>query len=181
MSNALRDQLLKAGLVDEKRLNKNKPPKKKHVRQKRGTPAPPAPEAAAAVQARAQEAERSRALNRKQQEAAERKALAAQVKQLIDAHKLPRTEGDLSYAFQHGAKVRHVHVTPEQQRALAAGRLAVVTLAGGYELVPREAADKIAERDASRVVVCIDPNAPKAPPAPDDPYAGYEVPDDLIW
>ncbi|QKT04464.1 DUF2058 domain-containing protein [Ectothiorhodospiraceae bacterium 2226] len=178
MSNALRDQLLKAGLVDEKRLKQARAPKK---RKHRGAPPAPDPQAEAARQARAQEAERSRELNRKQQQAAERKARAAQIRQIVEANRLPRDNAEIAYGFQHDTKVRRVYVTPEQQRQLVAGQLAVVSLAGGYELVPREAADKIRERDPARVVAWNDPDAPPSAPAEDDPYAGYQVPDDLMW
>ncbi len=45
-------------------------------------------------------------------------------------------------------------------------------------MVPRVIADKIAERDASLVVrVKKTDTAVEA----DDPYAAYQVPDDLMW
>ena len=57
-------------------------------------------------------------------------------------------------------------------------RLAIVCLGERAELVPRVIADKIAERDASLVV-----RAKKVDAAvdADDPYAAYQVPDDLMW
>ena len=44
--------------------------------------------------------------------------------------------------------------------------------------MPRVIADKIAERDASLVVRV---NKPTTEVAEDDPYADFQVPDDLMW
>ena len=49
---------------------------------------------------------------------------------------------------------------------------------GGYEIIPREAALKIQERDASRIVLL---NTHVEEPDADDPYAAYQIPDDLMW
>jgi uncharacterized protein YaiL (DUF2058 family) len=58
-----------------------------------------------------------------------------------------------------------------------AGRLVIVRLGDATELVPRVIADKIAERDASLVV-----QVKKAAEVdPDDPYAAFQIPDDLMW
>jgi len=59
-----------------------------------------------------------------------------------------------------------------------AGRLVIVCLGGTTELVPRVIADKIAERDASLVVRV---NKTSAAIDADDPYAAFQVPDDLMW
>ena len=43
---------------------------------------------------------------------------------------------------------------------------------------PREAALKIQERDAQRIVLL---NVQSEGPDEDDPYAAYQIPDDLMW
>ena len=45
--------------------------------------------------------------------------------------------------------------------------------------MPAPVARKIAERDAAAVIELNDSN--KSASAEDDPYADYQVPDDLIW
>jgi hypothetical protein len=45
-------------------------------------------------------------------------------------------------------------------------------------LVPRVIADKIAERDPS-MVVRVNKASTEIPA--DDPYAAYQIPDDLMW
>jgi uncharacterized protein YaiL (DUF2058 family) len=62
---------------------------------------------------------------------------------------------------------------------LVAGRLAIVSHGGGFELVPRVIADKIAER-APDIVVRVTKTAPQAV-AEDDPYADFKIPDDFTW
>ena len=179
MSNSLREQLLKAGLVDEKKLRQSRQAGKKRKsghRQDTGAQAP------GTDKAREQQAQRSRELNRKQQEAARRKALAAEIGQIVREHRLAREDADAAYHFPHGDRIRSIHVTPDQRDGLARGSLGVITFAGGYELLPRQAVDKVRERDPERVVVFNEPDRTKdEPPAEDDPYAGYEIPDDLMW
>ena len=48
-----------------------------------------------------------------------------------------------------------------------------------FELVPKTVASKIAERNP-KYVVANDIKAEQAP-AEDDPYADYQIPDDLSW
>jgi uncharacterized protein YaiL (DUF2058 family) len=60
-----------------------------------------------------------------------------------------------------------------------AGRLAIVSHGGGFELVPRVIADKIAER-APEIVVRVAKAAPQAVEE-DDPYADFKIPDDFTW
>ncbi|MCG5495585.1 MULTISPECIES: DUF2058 domain-containing protein [Ectothiorhodospira] len=181
MANSLHEQLLKAGLVDEKKLKQARHASPKKKKKGKGKAAAEPAQPSAAEEARRREAERSRELNRQQKEAAERKALEAQIRQLIDTHRQDREGGEIAYNFQHGKLIRHLHVTPEQRDRLGNGRMAIVALEDGYEVVTREGADKIAERDADRVVVCNDPDPRDKAKDEDDPYAGYEIPDDLMW
>jgi uncharacterized protein YaiL (DUF2058 family) len=60
-----------------------------------------------------------------------------------------------------------------------AGRLSIVSIGGGFELVPRVIADKIAER-APDIVVRVAKAAPQAVEE-DDPYADFKIPDDFTW
>jgi hypothetical protein len=174
MSSSLRDQLLKAGLVNAHRARQTE--RRKQGRQERGgRPAPggPGPE-----QARAQKAERDRELNRQRQAEAQRKALAAEVADLVRAHRVSPEGGEVAYHFTDGKTVRRLYVTPAQQGQLAAGHLAIVRDGRGYALVPADAAEKIRARDEACVVVL---NRPGPEGEADDPYAGYTGPDDLMW
>ncbi|MFA5529082.1 MAG: DUF2058 domain-containing protein [Thiohalomonadaceae bacterium] len=179
MGNSLQEQLLKLGLVDEKRARQAK--QQKRQEQKRD-PAAAQKDARRqqALKAQAEKAERDRELNRQRQEESERKARAAQIKQMIEANRLPKGDGDVTYNFIDGRKVRRLYVNPEVHRLLVNGGALVVKLHGQYNIVPVAVAEKIGERDAACVI--SPPEAPpSATPAPDDPYAKYQVPDDLMW
>lgn len=178
MSNSLQNQLLKMGLVDEKKVKQVKKEKHKQAKQQ-GKKAGAVDEARLLVQqAAAEKAERDRELNRQRKEEAERKALAAQVRQLIEVNCLPKGEGDIAYNFSDDNKVKRLYVTEQVQRQLGLGRLAIVTLDGQYELVPTAVAEKIRQRDESCVILC---NEPQQHSDEDDPYADYQIPDDLMW
>jgi len=173
MAGSLKDQLLKAGLVSTKQVKKADHEKRK------GKGGAPAPDNNAAQRAQAEKAERDRALNRQRQEEAERKANAAAIRQLIESNRIDKGAGDVPYNFTDGSKISRVYVTAEVHAQLVKGTLCLAKLGARHELVRPDVAEKIRARDPSRVIMPAagEPDAPAA----DDPYAAYQVPDDLIW
>ncbi len=181
MGNSLFDQLKKVGLVDDKKAKQVKTEKYKDRKQHQGKNAAASEDAKrSAQQAQAEEAERTRALNRKRQEDAERKAIAAQIKQIIETHRITEREGDTAYNFTHGTKIKRIYVSDDIHKQLTRGDLAIATLNGRYELVPKSVAEKIKQRDERRIVGGIDQPVKKSTDD-NDPYAAYQVPDDLMW
>ncbi|UZR29650.1 DUF2058 domain-containing protein [Methylococcus mesophilus] len=179
MSNPLQEQLRKAGLVNDKQLKKAQKDQRKE-RQRASENKGAAPEAEKArLQAQAEKAARDRELNLQKKEAEERKALAAQIRQLVEANRQP-AEGEVAFNFADGGAVKRLYVNEALRKRIAQGQIAIVKLDGKYELVPAEVAERIAARDASCVVL---KNAPErtGEETKDDPYAAYQVPDDLIW
>lgn len=176
MAGSLKDQLLAAGLVSKHQLRSAESEKRKA---KKGGSAAPAASADLARQAQAEKAERDRELNRKRQEEAERKANAAAIKQIIEANRIDKGNGDHPYNFLDGKKIRRIHVTSEIHAQLVKGMLCLAKLDGRHELVRAEVAEKIRERDPGRVI--MPPPAQPETPSEEDPYAAYKVPDDLIW
>jgi len=184
MGNALRDQLLKAGLVNEKQAKKAAKEKQKDAQRQhgQGKPATAEEDAARARQAQAEKIERDRLLNQQRQEQAQKKALAAQIRQLVEQHRQPKEAGETPYNFADGGKVKRLYLSERLRRRIVQGQLAIVRLDQGYELVLPEIAEKIRARDADSVVVFNDTRQPAAQEAPaEDPYAKFQVPDDLIW
>ncbi len=181
---SLQDQLLKAGLVDKNKAQQAEKEKQKKANmvRKSGAKADNRSKAAAREQQR-KKAEHDRALNQKRQQESQRKEIAAQIKQLIDANKLDRKQAEISYSYVFKNRVKNIYVTEEQKTHLTQGHLAIVTLVHAsnrqFEIVAMQVAKKIAERDASSVVQLND-KADDADPG-DDPYADYQIPDDLIW
>lgn len=176
MGNSLQDQLKRSGLVDEKQARKAR--QDKRGKRKRGEA--DADVAAVREQARraaADKTERDRALNRERQDEMEARAVAAQVRQLIERNRRPREPGDVVYNFTDGAVVKRLHLEPARHAEVVAGALAVVRLDDGYELVPAPVARKIAERDPGAVLVLNEGSGEDVA----DGYEGYEIPDDLMW
>ena len=180
LTNSLHEQLLKAGLVDEKQLNRAKKAKqRKEKEQRHQKQKPPTESARLAKQALAKEANRNRELNRIKQDEAQRKAVSAQIRQLIEANRIDSSEGEIAYNFNDGGKIRRVLVTEKLQGQLSQGRVAIVRLEDRYEMVPREVAEKIAQRDAGSLILLNENRRPEEDP--DDPYAAFKIPDDLLW
>jgi len=176
---SLQDQLLKAGLADEKKAKAVRDEKKKKRKQQpKGTTEVNETELRAR-QAREEKAERDRQLNLERQKEADKKAVQAQIRQLIDTNRLARSGGETAYQFVDNKKIKKLYVTDTMADQLARGRLAVVLLNNSYEIVAEGVARKIMERDESAVVALHERKADDQ--GDDDPYAGYEIPDDLMW
>lgn len=179
---SLQDQLLKAGLIDPKKAKQANKEKRKEANVARRSNEEQVDEIkVSAEQARAEKAERDRELNRQRDLELQQKAIAAQIKQLIENHRQKKGagEGDVEYNFTDGKLIKKIRVSKTVQEQIVRGVLAVVKLGEGYELVPRIVADKIAQRDESAIVVANTKSAQQV--EEDDPYKDYVIPDDLMW
>lgn len=178
MANSLADQLLKSGLVDSKKVNQVKKEKKKQRKQQQKSKQLAPDENKLAVQkALAEKQQKSRELNRQKESAQQASAIAAQIKQLIAKHAI-RREGDIGFNFVDAGKVKKFYINQKIQDDLNRGRLAIIKSGKDYELVPGNIAEKIAQRDASSVLLM---NKKSDVAGEDDPYADYPIPDDLMW
>ncbi|MDH3380555.1 MAG: DUF2058 domain-containing protein, partial [Gammaproteobacteria bacterium] len=142
---SLQDQLLKAGLVDKHKAKLASKEKQKQANLARKSGGKTVNAAKAAAQQRhAERVEQDRALNRKKQDIARQKAIAAQVKQLIEVNKLDRNQGEISYSFEYENKIKSILVTEDQKNHLTSGYLAVVvtnsTAGSQFEIVAAQVA-----------------------------------------
>ena len=181
MGNALQDQLLKAGLVDKNQANRAKSTKHKKMKHQRSNNQLIVDEAKHLAEKAIQEkSERDRELNRQLNEKAQKKAIIAQIKQLINVNKMSKGNGDdLAYNFEDNKNIKRIYVTQDSHDAIALGKLAIVKSEGQYEIVPGPVADKINLRDESYIILRNDPS--QEDKESDDFYADYEIPDDLMW
>ena len=180
MRNPLQEQLLKAGLV-----KKSKVAQVAHEQTKaRHGKAPPAPSAEQREieRLRAERVERDRALSAERNAQAQANEQRAQARQIIQTQRV-RQEGDIEYRFNEGGTLRSVLVNTVLRTQLANGSLVIARLGEGYALLPRAAALKVKERDASMIVLDhASTDTPQAQAGTDDAfYDQFKVPDDLIW
>lgn len=174
----LQEQMLKAGLVTSKKMAKVQRTAKKSRVQAR--------EAREAVEENKKaQLERDKQLSEQQKQAALSKEYKAQVKQLIEMNKIDISKGNIDFNFTDNNFIKKITVDKLTQAQLISGRLAIARLAGDsdgenkYAIIPASVADKIAQRDASSIVLNSALSAEEQDE--DDPYADFKVPDDLMW
>ncbi len=179
MSNPFAEQFLKAGVVSKQQVQKAQQDKHKKKKQQHNNKKIKSDNTAQLkITKEAEEkAARDRDLNKKKREQAKGKALSAEINQLILANKLNRDEGcDISYNFEHQNKVKKIYINSEMKQQLVKGTLGIARIEGIYELIPLAIAEKIQQRNAKRVVIFEEEIKDE-----NDPYADFEVPDDLTW
>ncbi|RDI97398.1 DUF2058 domain-containing protein [Dyella solisilvae] len=179
MRNPLQEQLLKAGLAKKGKVDQIA---REQAKQRQGkAPASAPAEKVDTQRLQAERAERDRALAAERNAQAQARELAAQIRQIVEANKVKR-EGEISYRFTDGDKIHSVLVNEALKAQLAKGSLVVVRSGDGYELLPRAAAEKVRERDASAIVLDHgQPGEHQLQSEDDEFYAQFKVPDDLIW
>ena len=180
MGNPFQDQLLKAGLVTKKQVQKVQQDKSRKNKQQRSKKEQPVVDEVKlkAQQAAQEKARHDRELNKKKEDQARQKAISIEINQIITNNCLARDEScEIVYNFEHNKKVRRIYVDAEMKQKVVQGTLGIARIEGRYELVPKSIAEKIKQRNEKRVVIfdveeAVDEN---------DPYADYAIPDDLTW
>ncbi|GMM87256.1 DUF2058 domain-containing protein [Vibrio fortis] len=167
----LQEQMLKAGLVNEKKLKKAKKGSKKSRVQAREAKA-------AAEENRLAQQAKDKELNQQMKEKQLSKEIKAQVKQLIAMNKIEQKDGEIKYNFTDGTLVKHLYVEELTQKQLSKGILSIARDGEGYVIIPTSVANKIAMRDEESIV---DTQAASEEVDEDDPYKDFVVPDDLMW
>ena len=132
-----------------------------------------------AIRAQREKDERIEAERLKQEDARKRREAKAKLAGLIAGKGLNAADADHVRHFEYGGKIKRIHVTADQLRALNAGELGVLQQDGRYLLVTAALLAEAEAIFAPAVALKIDPNAPVEA----DPYADpqYQVPDDLVW
>ena len=120
-----------------------------------------------------------KALKKRKDDQAKQKAISAEIDQLIKTNCIKRSdECEIIYNFEHRKKVNRIYVNDEMKKHIIDGKLGIARIEGRYELIPKIIAEKIQQRNEKRVILfeheeqIIDEN---------DPYAEFQIPDDLTW
>lgn len=176
---SLQEQFLKAGLIDKKKAKLANQEKTMQKKAERRTGTQTVDEVRLAVlETQRKNAERARELNAQRDAVAAQKAIVAQITQMVQQNRQSKGNGDIAYHFTHDHKIKHIYVSAQAQAHLVAGRLVIVWHGDSAELLPKVIADKIAERDPSLVIRV---NKISTEVDADDPYAAFQIPDDLMW
>ncbi|MBJ9985231.1 DUF2058 domain-containing protein [Acinetobacter sp. S40] len=177
VKNALQAQLLKAGLVDNKKAKKLN----KQTQHEQRTGQNNEAELKANIEkSKLEKLEKDQALNQEKQRQLEEKALKAAIIQMISQHKIKDVEGDIAYQFIDENKVKKVYISQTVYNALVSGSLVIAKDQENYAYLPKALADKINQKMEGFILVN---NAQKNEQTTDeeDPYAAYAIPDDLMW
>jgi len=181
MSNPFQDQFLKAGLVSKQQIQKANQDKNKKKKQQRNNKKIKVVDEnkIKAQQAAEEKAKRDRELNKRKEEQAKQKAISAEIDQLIKTNRIERDEScEIIYNFEHQKKVKRIYLNEEMQKQVVQGKLGIARIIGQYELIPKDIAEKIQQRNEKRVVLFTE--EPQQTDA-NDPYAEHQIPDDLMW
>lgn len=200
MRGSLQEQLLKSGIATEEQLKKNQPKKTSNSgkgnnsnRNKsagkvnkpntnsnayKKTPAHNKP--ASSAQTKAPEEPKSLG-----------KALRTEIKQLLKTNKLNDKAGEIPYNYVIAGQVKRFYINNAQQTELKAGNLVIVNWNTISYLISKEAEQELRKLHPTIEVASVQKteettgtnssSVTSGADAADDPYAGYEIPDDLSW
>jgi len=185
MAGSLQDQLLGAGLIDKKKAKKITAEQRQAKKKSRKTNTPITDEAAAlAQQVQQAQREKSKTLNEQRKQEAEQKAIAAQIRQIITMNQIAlddQAKETHSYNFSDHKKIKSLIMSARNHELVTVGSIAIAGISGKYYLIPAEAAKKIQLRDMSSILVLNERDSQAKDEEEDDPYADFQVPDDLMW
>jgi uncharacterized protein YaiL (DUF2058 family) len=181
MSLSLREQLLAAGLVSEKKAKQTAlEQSRQQYKQGKDKSVPKPQPNLAAQKALAEKAARDKELNRKKEEKAQRRARAVAINQLVEQNRIPRVEDENAefYNFVESGKIHRIAVAGDTRERIVRGDLLITRFRGFYALVPKEAAEKVRAIEPAAV---LDYKAETPTTDENDPYKDFVVPDDLKW
>ncbi len=177
---SLRDQLLKSGIATQSQHQRVRTEKKQQAKKKSKVKADSKQDLTQA--SREKQKERDKILNQQRDLERQQKAVGAEVKQWISQHAVARREKTEAYRFIHLDKVKTLWVSKAQLNDLIRGTLSIVSVESDrYELVLHAIALKIFEKIPEAVIVNHRDTVDSVNSDPDQDYAGYDIPDDLMW
>ena len=183
MGKSFQDQMLALGLVDKKKAKETKKQhhqtKKKNAKVSRNTQVIDE-NALLAQKAEEKKKARARKLNQERDAKLKKREETAQIKQYVQQNRIDKDEKGIAYRFNVSGKIQRIFVPKDVADRLSDGRLGIVVLAEQCEVLPRTVVEKITAINNKMAVILNDRTGDDADD-PDDPYAEYKVPDDLMW
>lgn len=183
MGNPFQDQLLKAGVVTKQQVKKAQSASNKKKKEQRSKKEKVVDESKLkAQQAIKEKAERDKELNKRKEDQAKQKAISSEIDQLITANLIKRSDDcEIVYNFEHRKKINRIYINAEMKQQVIDGKLGIARIEGRYELIPKVIAEKIQQRNEKRVILFDHVENEEKNIDENDPYAEFQVPDDLMW
>jgi len=181
---SLQEQLLKAGLATKQKARQANTDKRKKNKQKRS---------GVAVEQSLQEQVKQDLTKTQQDKLAKDNALNAEkkqqlsdkenilrIQQILTHHQIKNIAGETEYNYTFNNKIKKLLVDAITHRALVNGRLAVCGLSDNSYVVTSETAEKLATLDPKVILVQND-KVESDTVEDNDPYADYQIQDDMMW
>ncbi|MGL1958910.1 MAG: DUF2058 domain-containing protein [Colwellia sp.] len=181
---SLQDQLLKAGLTTKQKTRQANADQRKKNKQKRsgvqhGVSLQDQVKQDL-VKSKAEKQAKDNALNEEKQQQLASKEQQLRIQQILNHHQLNNVSGDNEYNYTFNNKIKKLLLDAITHKALVNGRLALCGLDDVTYLVTSETAEKVAELD-NKVILVQNDKIIDETTEEDDPYADYQIPDDLMW
>jgi len=182
---SLQDQLLKAGLTTKQKTRQANSDKRKTNKQKRS-----GVKHDLSLQeivkndltlTKEEKAKKDSELNAEKNKQRAQKETHLRILQILQHHKFTKIAGETEYNYTFNNKVKKLSVDPVTHRALVNGRLAICGLDNITYVVTSETAEKIATLESNIILVQNDKVETDNNVIEDDPYAEFQIPDDLMW
>lgn len=180
---SLQDQLLKAGLTTKQKARQANSDKRKKNKQKRSgrKVEESLQEQVQQDLKKAQEKKLNKdaVLNAERQKALADKEAGLRIKQILEHHQLTECQGEKEYKYSFENKIKTAYLDEQTYNALVNGRLALCGWMEQTYIVTAETAEKVATLNDTVILVQNDKVEQDADE--DDPYAEFQIPDDLMW
>ncbi|OEU72031.1 MAG: hypothetical protein BA874_06415 [Desulfuromonadales bacterium C00003068] len=159
MGLSLQEQLLKAGLVNQKQVKKAEHDKRVQKKKgKKGAQTTSDDTKERLKKQRVQQAEHDRQLNRQRLEQEQQKENHAAAQQLIQKNRTKIEPGDVPFHYvTGGGQIERLYVTQEIADQLGTGVLGVAVNSGENVLVSADTVAKVLQRDESLIIAYNDP------------------------
>jgi uncharacterized protein YaiL (DUF2058 family) len=181
---SLQDQLLKAGLTTKQKARQANSDKRKTGKQKRsGVKVDTSLQEQVKQElelAKKDKLAHDTALNNERKQTLAAKEQQQRILQILQHHQVSNVKGEAEYNYTFNSKIKKLFVDSVTHKALVNGRLALCGVSDTTYIVTTETAEKVASLDKTVILVQNTKVADEVI-AEDDPYAEFQIPDDMMW
>ncbi len=123
---------------------------------------------------------RDTALNNEKKAALASKEQQLRIIQILQHHQITNVNGEAEYNYTFDSKIKKLFIDDVTHKALVNGRLALCGVEEKTYIVTAETAEKVASLD-EKVILVQNTKVLEEVSDEDDPYAEFQIPDDLMW